>query len=184
MATTSLLFTLARRVKALEVGRSAPLGEAELQAVFSLWHDRANGYLRSDQTWDEYFFEFTEALGDVQKPGGNALVDVAWQAISTSNAPLPPEAELVKDGRLKKLVALCHLWQRLAGDEPFYLACRTVQRLFALKTHEQAAVWLRVLRAKKIIAETTKGGPSSMRATRYRYGHVAQAGGITGKENV
>jgi hypothetical protein len=136
-----LLFALARRVKALEMGQPGPLGEAELQAIFSVWHDRANGYLRSDQTWDEYFFEFTEALGDVQKPGGNALVDVAWQAISTTSAPLPPEAELVKDGRLKKLVALCHLLQMLAGDEPFYLACRTVQRLFNLKTHEQAAVW-------------------------------------------
>ena len=88
------------------------------------------------------------------------------------------KAGIVMGSRLKKLVSLCHLLQKLAGDEPFYLACRTVQRLFNLKTHEQAAVWLRVLRAMKILDEATKGGPNNMRATRYRYCPVAPAGGI------
>jgi hypothetical protein len=116
-----LLFTLARRVKAFEQGQPAPLKEGELQAIFSLWHDRANGYLRADQTWDEYYQEFMDAYGDVQKPGAEGLVGVAWQAISTTDAPLPPEAALVVDSRLKKLVSLCHLLQKLAGPKPFFL---------------------------------------------------------------
>ena len=172
------LFTLARRVKAFAMGRPAPLSEADLRAIFSIWYERAVGFLRADQAWDEYYDEFVEALGDVKRPGGDAVVDIAWRAVSAPNHSLPPEAELVVDVRLKKLVALCHLLQGLAGPEPFYLACRTVQRLFNLKTHEQAAIWLRVLRKKKIIAEVVKGGPNSMRATRYYYCDMAQAQGV------
>jgi hypothetical protein len=171
------LFTLARRLKAFEMGRPAPLPEAELRAVFSLWHERANGFLRPDQAWDEYYQEFVEAYEDVRRPGGEAVVDIAWRAISTTSGPLPPEAALFVDARLQKLVALCHLMQALAGPEPFYLACRTVQRLYGLRTHEQAASWLRLLRKKKVIDETTKGGPASMRATRYYYRNVAAAPG-------
>lgn len=171
------LFTLARRVKAFELGQPAPLGEASLRAIFSLWHERAIAFLRADQAWDEYYYEFSEAYEDVKRPGGDAVVDIAWKAVSTSTGPLPPEAALVMDGRLKKLVALCHLLQALAGPQPFYLACRTVQRLFNLRAHETAALWLRILRQKQIINESVKGGPGSMRATRYYYGTTAQAQG-------
>jgi hypothetical protein len=163
------LFTLARRVKAFEQGRPAPLSEAELRVVFSLWHGRAAGCLRADQAWDEYFAEFLEAYGDVKRPGGDAVVDIAWRAISTPNCPYPPEAALFVDTRLQKLVALCHLLQALAGPQPFYLACRTVQRLFAIKTHEQAANWLRILRKRGVLIEVIKGGPTSMRASRFHY---------------
>lgn len=179
-----LLFTLGRRVRVFEAGRPAPLSEAELQVIFSAWHDRANGYLRPDQTWDEYYQEFLDAYGDVERPGADGVVDIAWQSIRTAAVPLPPETALVMDARLKKLVALCHLLQQLAGPKPFFLACRTVARLFGLSSHEQAAVWLRILRKKKILDEVTKGGPNNMRATRYRYGHVAQAAGVTGKETI
>jgi len=173
------LFTLARRVKAFEQGRPAPLSEAELRVVFSLWHGRAAGCLRSDQAWDEYYQEFTEAYGDVKRPGGDAVVDIAWRAINTPNCPYPPEAALFVDTRLQKLVALCHLLQALAGPNPFYLACRTVQRLFNLKTHEQPATWLRILRKRGVLTEVIKGGPTSMRASRFHYRNlaVAQQGG-------
>jgi len=168
------LFTLARRVKAFALGQPAPLPEAELRAVFSLWHQRAAGFLRADQAWDEYYYEFAEAYADVKRPGGQAVVDVAWKAVNATTCPLPPEAALFVDARLQKLVALCHLLQALAGPEPFFLACRTVQRLFNLRTHEQAAAWLRLLRKQKVIAEAVKGGPTSMRATRYYYCNAAQ----------
>ena len=174
------LFTLARRVKAFEMGRSTPLGEAGLQAIFSLWYQREAGFLRADQAWDEYYYGFTEAYGDVQRRGGDAVVDIAWRAISTTSGPLPPETELVVDARLKKLIALCHLLQALAGPNPFYLACRPVQRLFNLRTHETAATWLRILRKKKIVAEVTKGGLASMKATRYHCCNVTAAQGGTG----
>jgi len=163
------LFTLARRVKAFEQGRPAPLSEAELRVVFSLWHGRAVGYLRAGQAWDEYFAEFTEAYGDVKRPGGNAVVDIAWRAVSTPNCPYPPESALFVDTRLQKLVALCHLLQALAGPNPFYLACRTVQRLFGLKSHEQGANWLRILRKRGVLAEVRKGRKGST----HSLGHIA-----------
>jgi hypothetical protein len=164
-----LLFTLARRVKAFAQGRPAPLGEAELRVVFLAWHHSAADFLRPDQTWDEYYMEFLEAYEDVKRPGGEALVDIAWRAVSATDCPLPPAAALFVDARLQKLVALCHLLQALTGPNPFYLACRTVQRLFALRTHEQAAAWLRLLRKRGVIVEVTKGGPASMKATRFHY---------------
>jgi hypothetical protein len=52
-----MLFSLARHVKAFELGRPAPLSEAELQVVFSAWYERSGGYLRGDQPWDEYYYE-------------------------------------------------------------------------------------------------------------------------------
>jgi hypothetical protein len=145
------------------------LSEAELRVVFSLWHGRAVGYLRAGQAWDEYFAEFTEAYGDVKRPGGNAVVDIAWRAVSTPNCPYPPESALFVDTRLQKLVALCHLLQALAGPNPFYLACRTVQRLFGLKSHEQGANWLRILRKRGVLAEVRKGRKGST----HSLGHIA-----------
>ena len=84
-----------------------------------------------------------------------------------------------RQARLQKLVALCHLMQALAGPNPFYLACRTVQRLFNLKTHEQPATWLRILRKRGVLTEVIKGGPTSMRASRFHYRNAAgvQQGG-------
>jgi hypothetical protein len=171
------LFTLARRVKAFALGQPAPLPEAQLRAVFSVWYERATAFLRADQSWDEYHYEFVEAYEDVKRPGGDIVVNIAWKAVNAANAPLPPEAALVMDARLKKLVALCHLLQALAGPQPFYLACRTVQRLYGLRTHETAATWLRILRKTKIITEVAKGGPGNMRATRYYYRNAAVQGG-------
>ena len=100
------LFTLARPVKAFATGRPAPLGEPDWRAVFSLWHERAAGFLRADQAWDQYYEEFLQAYEDVKRPGGDAVVDNAWPAISTANHPWPPEAALVVDARIKNLVAL------------------------------------------------------------------------------
>lgn len=168
-----MLFSLAKQVKAFETARQKPLTAAELEAVFSMWHERSGGYLRGDQGYDEYLYEFVEAYGDVAKPAGENLIDVVWQGIAS--ATMPPEAELVRDPNLKKLVTLCRALASLSHPEPFYLACRTVQRLFGLSSHERGARWMRILLAKKVIKVTSPGGPQSMRASRYIYlGSVSQ----------
>jgi hypothetical protein len=168
-----MLFSLARQVRVFEQARQTPLSSAELEAVFSMWYERAGGYLRADQSYDEYLYEFLEAYRSVEKSGGENLIDVVWKGIDS--ATMPPEAALLVDPHLKKLVTLCHALQEVANPEPFFLACRTVQRLFGLSSHERGARWMRILQAKKIIKVTSPGGPTSMRASRYVYlGMVAQ----------
>jgi hypothetical protein len=168
-----MLFSLVRQVRAFETARKKTLTSAELETVFSVWHERSGGFLRGDQSYDEYLYEFLKAYHDVEKSGGENLINVVWQGIDS--APMPPEAAQVRDPHLKKLVTFCHALASLSHPEPFYLACRTVQRLFGLSSHERGARWMRILQAKKIIKVTEPGGPTSMRASRYVYlGMVSQ----------
>lgn len=161
------LFTFARRVKAYELRRQKPIDAPEMREIFSYWYERAKGCLRSELSWEEYFFEFMEGYGDVKQPAGCDIVDIAWRAANA--APPPAEALTLADPQLQKLVSLCRILAALSQPEPFFIACRTVQRLFELASHERAARWLRMLQAKGFIEEVIKGGPDSMKATRYYY---------------
>lgn len=166
------LFKLARRVRGLEVVRECPLTDEQLVSLFGAWHRGSLACLRPSQSYDEYLYEFRQACACVQVPDGQGVIDDAWHAIEDTQAPA--ETELVSDPRLQRLIVLCHVLQGLAGDRPFYLACRTVQQLFGLGDHRQAARWLRVLCSCGILQVVVAGNVSTLRATRYRYHSVAE----------
>ena len=58
--------------------------------------------------------------------------------------------------------------QRLAGDESFFLSCRSVQRLFGLETHTQGMRRLGGLVRVGVLEVVKQGGPKTNKATRYR----------------
>lgn len=159
------LFTLARAVKSLEI-QSGKFSPAQLREVFSRWYNVATEFLRPELTRDEYMTQFLNAYASAKVPLGEGVIAQAWK--SAQEKPLPPEAvKNFEDGEKRLVVALCRELQIIAGQEPFYLAARTVQRLLKQDGHATAARWLRSLCVLQILTEIEKG--SGVRASRYRF---------------
>ena len=164
------LFLLARGVRALGRQRGRELSTGERRKVFGAWYQRATPFLNTGQSKDEYWFEFLEGYERVKSPLGEEAITRAWKQAHLLQPP--KAAEQFEHPQIRLLVALCRELQRAAGHEPFYLSCRTVQRLFRHDLHTTAALWLRGLVRSKIIEEVEKGGPQTNRASRYRYLHT------------
>ena len=159
------LFTLARAVKSLE-SQSGKFTPAQLLDVFGRWYNRAGEFLRPDQSRDDYMIQFLNAYASAKVPLGGGTVEQAWK-LAREN-PLPPESlPDFTDGDLRRVVALCRELQTIAGQEPFYLSARTVQRLLKQDGHATAARWLKSLCVLQILTETQKG--SGIRASRYLF---------------
>jgi hypothetical protein len=150
-----LLFTLARAVKAIEKKGAAPMSSPRLKAVFDRWHELSAPFLRSGQSRDEYFFEFLAALESVIYPLGEGVLDMAWKNAQTSEPP--PEAEVIESPDIRLLISLCRELQRAAGDRAFYLATRTIQRLFRRPHPMDGWRWLNGLCRLKILRLVKRG---------------------------
>jgi hypothetical protein len=162
-----LLFTLARGIKTLEAQRSEPYTRNELREVFNQWYAAALPYVRENLAAEDYFLELLELYDYADTPLGSGVVESAF--LQAQSAPYPPESEQFEGSDFKLLVAFCwHLQQQTGGDS-FYLSCRTVQRLFGLETHAQAARRLRGLVRFGVLEVTGKGGPKTNRATRFNF---------------
>lgn len=163
------LFALARGVRGLEKQRGGELSLSELQRIFGAWYEQAEPFLSDEQSRDEYLFEFLDGLSRVKYPLGEEVLTLAW--LRAQKPPRPKAAEQFEHPKIKLLVALCRELQRAAGLGAFFLASRTVARLFHHDTHTTAALWLRGLVHSKVISEVEKGGPTTNKASRYKYLH-------------
>lgn len=161
------LFKLARAVKALETMQEKPFTQMQHKNIFNAWHQRAAEFLRSTLSKDDYWFEYLEAYENAIYPLGQDVLSNAWQKAKSS--PLPPEALGFESPEVQLLVALCGELQRASGAEPFYLSCRTVQRLFGHKSHTVAAFWLNGLVRSEILKIAVRGGPDTGKASRFFY---------------
>ena len=85
-----------------------------------------------------------------------------------TEAPLPEIAKKYDIQGLRLLVALCRELQQAAGQDPFFLACRTAGKLLGV-SHIQANRWLFLLAYDGIIELVERGEQSKRRASRYRY---------------
>ncbi len=163
------LFFLARGVKALEERDGREWSEEEmLKTVFVPWY-KQNRHLREGQSRDAYWLEFLEACDDVKFPLGQGVLERTWQIALTCDPP--SEARRFKDPRSRLLVAWCRELQRVAGDGPFFLACRTVAAKLRLGGSGRGSAYLHRLVREGILVEVEKGGPTTNRATRFRYLH-------------
>jgi hypothetical protein len=157
------LFDLARALKTLEVV-NGKLKTEELMDTFDQWYTRANKFLRSEQSKDEYLMEFLKAYQKVKHPIGASL-QTAWKA--ANEQPLPPEAIRFEKPAVRLLVALCRQLQLLAKKKPFFLSARTAQRLLGLSRHTTASLWLAGLCGAGILKLASKG--RGLKASRYFY---------------
>jgi hypothetical protein len=72
------------------------------------------------------------------------------------------------------LVAVCYQLQRTAGDEPFYLACRSAAEV-AGTDYQTVNRWINMLLADGVLKLVEKGTQGSGKASRFRY--VGEKGG-------
>ena len=179
------LFILARALLALtqhliSIGtfqKGSTISDESVRKIFVKWYELAKPFLRRDKSRDDYLFEFLDAWENVEHPLGTSSIDILFEK---AKSIMPPEeADIFESADIRLLVTFCREMQRNAGDEEFFLSCRTVAQLFKHKCHTTAAAWLKGLVRSKILQETTKGGllkvekdgPKKYMATCYRYLH-------------
>ncbi len=110
--------------------------------------------------------DFLHAWKQVQYPTGCGPMAETIERARTLRRP--EEAKQFDREDVQFLVALCWQLQQSAGQAPFFLACRTAGELMNT-THTTAATWLRFLVNWGLLVVVEKGGPETMKATRYRY---------------
>lgn len=159
------IFELARAMKAIP--ELAEATAAALRPAVKEWHRRALPNIRTTE-FAETWADFITAWPRVRYPRGMGVADALRRADEQS-VPLVA-LELDYPPHLRRLVALCRELQRDAGDGPFYLACRTAERLLGID-HATAGRWFRVLLADGVLEciESQKWQRGAWRARRLRY---------------
>lgn len=139
---------------------------------FSIWYNKVSeaGFLRSEQSKDDYLVEFLNACAYAKCLLGEDPVARAWEE---SQAGYPPEADRFENADLKHLISLCYRLQLHHPNGPFFLSARTVQKLFKRDNHAEPARWLRAL-VQDGILEIAKQGTTKT-ATRYIYRSISKS---------
>ena len=161
------LFVLARGWCGLQPNSSEAIPIGKLRMIFDQWHEANYEFLPEDRGYDELFFDLIDKVGRVKVPLGDDAIDTAWERMLI--APRPAAADQFQQDELKELTAFCWQLQQLHGADPFYLSCRTVQRLWHLKSHTKAARWLLGLRRLKVIQLVSLGDSKEHKASRYYF---------------
>jgi hypothetical protein len=149
------VFQLARRLKAI-MPDATP---AELKGIVTEWHGQALPVVRT-KDFGETWTDFQVAWMAVKRPHGSS-VQAAYEA--ARRAPLGPIDGSVELGAL---AALCRILD--GGGRPFYLAVRTVERLFGVG---RMTAWrmLRALEFNGVIKPIEKGTLKARHATTWRF---------------
>lgn len=161
------LFEFARHLKGMP--RYCNGSADQLRAIVQQWHQRALPFVATKE-FDETWAEFVYGWDRVKFPKGGDAWAEACRRVEASEPP--PEASRYTDDRLRLLCGVCFQLQRLVGDQPFYLSCRSAgkgvgvsapvaNRFLHLLVHDGV---LRVM-----VPSTTR------KATRYRYGGIVNA---------
>ena len=121
------------------------------------------------EPFDETWIDFIHAWPKVKFPKGNEPMIAILKRAKAS--PPPAAAQHYESDGLRLLVALCRELQKVSGNKPFYLACRTASSLLELgeNGHVKAWRWLDLLVHDRVIEAVERGERGRRRATRYRY---------------
>ena len=159
------LFTLARGWCSLHPNSSASIPIRKLRTIFDQWYEINSEFIPSKKGYDELFFELIDKVGRVKVPLDYDVIGTAWERMLI--APRPKSADKFRTDELKDLTSFCWQLQQIQGDAPFYLSCRTVQRLWRLNSHTKAARWLLGLRQLNVLELISQGSAISQHASRY-----------------
>jgi hypothetical protein len=160
------IFDFARKLKA--ISSLANVAASQLRQHVQAWHRAAvesNPWL-SGVKFLETWAEFGSAWDKVEYAAGDGPVDRLFA--QTLTLPMPAAvAEYDDDEQVRRLVFLCVLLQQEAGDQQFFLDCRTPERL--LKIHYSTANrWLTGLERDGILSRVSTGSRKTRRANEYR----------------
>jgi hypothetical protein len=159
------LWQLARTLKALP--HLADAGEADLWPLVEQWFQLAQGVIAT-KSLAACWKDFKRQWALVEVPAGQGFDAAVARLLA---APFPPEVDRYVEEPMRRLVAVCAGLQRHAGDGPFYLSCRTAQRVCGFGSKDTANRRLDRLVEDGLLVVTWKGlgGTDRRRATRYRW---------------
>lgn len=155
------VFRLARELKAIRALDDAPL--QALQPIAREWHRQALPVIGT-KPYDETWADFAHAWPRVRTPAGHGVLESAFARAKA--LPLPAGAARYECEHTRALIALCAELQRLRGQEPYYLSCRSAARLLGID-HHTASRRLGMLVADGVLIVAEPG--TTTRATRYEY---------------
>jgi hypothetical protein len=160
------LFELCRRLRGID--GLAGVKPAALRFVVAEWHRRAEPVITTKPFLDTWT-EFLESWDKVKIASGQGQVDEAFRRAREQKPPRLARQLFPDEQPVQLLAGLCRELQRAAGDQPFYLDCRTAGRLLKV-SHATAWRWLKVLFvAEGILAAGASGTFEKHKANEYRY---------------
>ncbi len=162
------VFEFARALQAIP--RLVDANPNNLEPCVRAWHDlavarRVIGSTSFDTTRGDFIYGWPR----VKFPKGAEPMTLIFERVKQS--PMPAAASRYDSPEVQLLVALCRELQRVSGEKPFFLACRTAGKLLGVD-HTTASRGLFLLRNDGLLEEVEKGTRPSRRAQRYVYrGH-------------
>jgi hypothetical protein len=157
------VFELARALKAVPSLFDA--GPKSLKQYVRQWYQLALPVITSKE-FDETWADFVIAWPKIKFPKGSEPMSRILAA--AVQAPIPVVAEQYDHPKTRLLISICRELQRTAGDNPFFLDCRTAGRMIEAE-HTTAWRWLRVLEADGVLFATDRGSKATRKATRFKY---------------
>jgi hypothetical protein len=155
------VFRFCRYLKAMPDCHDAP-AEA-FRNVLVEWHRQARPYIRT-KPFDETWTDFCYAWPRVAFPHGQDPFSKLWEKAMRMKEP--DAAARYDCPKTRKLICLCDVLQEVAGEGPFFVACRKAGELIGL---DPANAWrrFRMLETDGLLEVVQRGTKSA--ATRYRY---------------
>jgi hypothetical protein len=151
------VFDLARRLRGIAGLNTSP---ALLRAIVTEWYRLALPFIRT-KDFAETWSDFQTAWLAVKTPYGTT-VQAAYEA-----ARRAPQGCIDDNADLGVLAAMCRNLSAAAGGRSFYLACRTVEKLFGV-SRMTAWRWLNTLQFYGVIEPVKKGTLKDPQATEWR----------------
>jgi hypothetical protein len=155
------LFDFARALAAIP--SLADAKAKDLKPYVRQWHDAALPTIGT-KAFEDTLTDFEYAWPRVQYPlGTGPMTQMLAQADASD---LPQCAEDYDAEATIRLIKLCRELQRAAGDDPFFLSCRTASELLNI---DRMTAWRRLKRlvGDDVLDLVEKG--QKLRASRYRY---------------
>ena len=147
----SQVMVLARALKGVAELADAPA--QSLREYVRRWHEQALPVIGT-QPFEETWIDFLRAWPRAKFPLGGEPIRQVFEA--AKRAAIPSIAMQYEQPQLRLLVALCRQLQLVAGDQPFFLSCRTAGSLLGVD-HTTAWRWLFLLKEDGLLEETEKG---------------------------
>lgn len=164
------MFELARGLRALpHLCDADPVG---LEPIVRRWHQLALPVIGT-KPFGETYRDFINGWKRIRYPAGSGPLD---EAFARSRGMVPGLVAAYGRSELGQLVALCAELQRSAGDNPFFLACRSAGFLLGV-AQVTAWRWLKLLQHQHVLKLVTVGKYATKKASEYRYFGEQRTGG-------
>lgn len=157
------LFDLCRQLKAID----EKVNPADLRPIVEQWHGKSLPFI-DGKTINEVWKDFLGGWDKVKYLGGDGIVDAAWRRAGSCGPPPVAVRAFPGDDDMQKLASLCRELQFAAGEEWFFLDCRTAGRMLGT-SHVTAWKMLGILVTVRILKAGKVGSKAEGKASQFKY---------------